>query len=92
MLRAFTTQQGNIDIAAQYQQRTLEIEDRRLKAGNTKVGCFSAMLQLSNERTLTAADHASHAPSGFILCRFATSVLLLANYAVLVTSQTALAA
>jgi len=37
MLRAFTTQQGNVDIAAQYQQRTLELEARRLKAGNTQV-------------------------------------------------------
>ena len=37
MLRAFTTQKGNVDIAAQYQQRTLELEARRLKAGNTQV-------------------------------------------------------
>ncbi len=39
MLRAFTTQQGNVDIAAQYRLRTLELESRRLKAGNTQVGC-----------------------------------------------------
>ena len=38
MLRAFTTQQGNVDIAAQYQQRTVELESRRLKAGNTQAG------------------------------------------------------
>ena len=43
MLRAFTTQQGNVDIAAQYQQRTLELESRRLKAGNTQVSCDSCL-------------------------------------------------
>ena len=41
MLRAFTTQQGNIDIAAQYQQRSLELEARRLKAGNGNVSKYA---------------------------------------------------
>ncbi|KAL0039926.1 hypothetical protein WJX77_011783 [Trebouxia sp. C0004] len=36
MLRAFTTQQGSVDIPAQYRQRTLELESRRLRAGNSQ--------------------------------------------------------
>ena len=37
MLRAFITQQGNVDIAAQYRQRVNELEGRRPKTGDAHV-------------------------------------------------------
>ena len=37
MLRAFTTRQGNVDIAAQYQQRALELEARHPGTGGSHV-------------------------------------------------------
>lgn len=40
MLRAFTTRQGNVDIAAQYRQRALEIEARRRSTADAHV-CVS---------------------------------------------------
>ena len=37
MLRAFTTQQGNVDIAAQYRQRGLQLEGRRRSTADAHV-------------------------------------------------------
>lgn len=37
MLRAFITQQGNVDMAAQYRQRVAELEGRRLNTGDAHV-------------------------------------------------------
>ena len=37
MLRAFLTQQGNVDIAGQYRQRASQLEERRQRAGDAHV-------------------------------------------------------
>ena len=42
MLRAFITQQGNVDVAAEHQQRTKQLESRRLATGGTSVRPESA--------------------------------------------------
>lgn len=48
MLRAFTTQQSNIDIAARYRQRVIELEGRRKRTGDAHVSLSSTSFNASS--------------------------------------------
>ena len=48
MLRAFITQQGNVDIAAQYRQRVIELESRHPRTGDAHVSQSTPHSTLTN--------------------------------------------
>lgn len=49
MLRAFITQQGNVDIAGQYRQRASQLEERRQRAGDAHVRNIALSQSISCE-------------------------------------------